>query len=1244
MARKHRCKDSDHIAKIAKDKNFYYWRTVWDDDSNSGLSGRRSNPCVLFNGDDRSNGDTVEIPDIEQDTETAAIDDETVFVIPEKTELQLNLRILNPDFSPVENAEYELVIEGREEPYIGDTGNTGEIIAEELPLEAQIGRLSLRLNSEGDDAPAPGGGEDGDAEAGGEEGGNAVEGDVPVTWDLKIGALNPIMENAPNRRCLSGVQQRLNNMGFNAGPVDGVMGPNTRAAVETFQSMFRNFGLQKDGKPGQGETQPRLEDVHDKNDYVGDPQVLPAEDITPVPENRKQETTAEHIGHVAPDFKDGTFFNTLLIRPEYRISMELGDIENLFPWSIDTKAGRLARLQVLGLFYWPLNHRVAAGGKSVTAPGLTAKPINPARLADNRAAYNFIWAYFKEKFCGGGADDTVAEEELKRRLREWVVQKFDDAGHGAGGELPAPTAVTEQGDPSESASLANGNYAKIRFPGGWCFLMTDAALFDHNRDPSINGIGMYDRKYDFETACYNQNPILGKIPLVAKVEMYMALRDEWVPARDRSVYFQLLRPYDLPDFINDVNRLNSQPNHPAPREGAYSVTHPNPPTRPNTDGTSLPLTERRAGPGYFTHVWDNYAFDAADPQGNNCHNDCGGKRGNPVGGRDVHNHVFMLGEVPGFSKVHDDPPANPVIDWEGRPARVLDPEPSLNRVHNVADANHPHAVRTQTNDDGEAGVIFMASRCGGDTYRIRAYVGPDTLENDGKDMNSVRVDTGTFVVWRNIRISRFVRQPLTEAGLNTVMINQHLDSLDPTVNRADNAPIGPNDRKSWMSEFLAATLASWKGLPAHDMNTVSDGNVGSSFDGFRPALARAFCEFEEDPGFAAADITRPEWDAAVLCGLEDTKQVGLVAGPLGYDAVTRAGLGAPTNRIDNLFFREAGNMDGITVSNGFCIPALTSIAFDARTGTNLFNTGGDAAVWRAEVGSIVQNFMLTGFMRHVAQNGYLPGMTFIQAVHLTNLAQEAGFNSGYSGIATHYHGAFIHYGQDAYPANIGDSASLNYGFTANSTHEMGHVLFSVHAPGNNDHNSCAGGVRTVPGNDCTQWHDCHGLLVDNANAPTNANFPGGHDNAGEPRGNPSYGTCLMSYRDCEGQFCSRCLFQLRGWDSRSARMRAGDAALPPYLDPVNAQWVEEGAELPPVDLTARDMQGRALTFSAVGLPDGADLTDNLDGTARFTWTPDAGTAGVHTVVIQVTEAGVVAPPQPARNDTCALHITVLRPG
>jgi N-acetylmuramoyl-L-alanine amidase len=68
---------------------------------------------------------------------------------------------------------------------------------------------------------------------------------------LKLGALSPVAS-------AKGVQQRLQNLGFDCGPIDGIVGPRTRAAVRNFQA---KFGLPPDGILGP-QTRTLLKEKH----------------------------------------------------------------------------------------------------------------------------------------------------------------------------------------------------------------------------------------------------------------------------------------------------------------------------------------------------------------------------------------------------------------------------------------------------------------------------------------------------------------------------------------------------------------------------------------------------------------------------------------------------------------------------------------------------------------------------------------------------------------------------------------------------------------------------------------------------------------------------------------------------------------------------------------------------------------------------------------------------------------------
>jgi uncharacterized protein (TIGR03437 family) len=78
-----------------------------------------------------------------------------------------------------------------------------------------------------------------------------------------------------------------------------------------------------------------------------------------------------------------------------------------------------------------------------------------------------------------------------------------------------------------------------------------------------------------------------------------------------------------------------------------------------------------------------------------------------------------------------------------------------------------------------------------------------------------------------------------------------------------------------------------------------------------------------------------------------------------------------------------------------------------------------------------------------------------------------------------------------------------------------------------------------------------------------------------------------------------------------------------------------------VNLAAADAdvaanEGQTLTFSATGLPGGAQLTQLDDTRAQFNWTPNETQAGVYTVAFKVSDDGA-----PALSDTKSVVITTL---
>jgi N-acetylmuramoyl-L-alanine amidase len=97
---------------------------------------------------------------------------------------------------PLANLDFELEVDG-----VVTTGKTDADGGIEIGIPGNARKGTLRVHDEG----------------------------FTHEFDLGLGNLDPI-------GTLTGVQQRLKNLGFDCGPADGRMGPRTRAALEKFQA------------------------------------------------------------------------------------------------------------------------------------------------------------------------------------------------------------------------------------------------------------------------------------------------------------------------------------------------------------------------------------------------------------------------------------------------------------------------------------------------------------------------------------------------------------------------------------------------------------------------------------------------------------------------------------------------------------------------------------------------------------------------------------------------------------------------------------------------------------------------------------------------------------------------------------------------------------------------------------------------------------------------------------------------
>jgi len=178
----------DSIPSLAQD-NGHFWQKLWDHGENAALKAKRKNPNQLMEGDE------VFIPELELKKESRGADSRHVFKrkgVPAKLKMQLFLL-----GEPRKNEPYVLELDGK--LITGNLDGDGKL-EQFIPPNCKGGSLQLK-------------------------GGKEI---IPI----KLGFLNPIDE-------ISGVKQRLNNLGFRCGSEDNELNDQAKAALKEFQAKHK---------------------------------------------------------------------------------------------------------------------------------------------------------------------------------------------------------------------------------------------------------------------------------------------------------------------------------------------------------------------------------------------------------------------------------------------------------------------------------------------------------------------------------------------------------------------------------------------------------------------------------------------------------------------------------------------------------------------------------------------------------------------------------------------------------------------------------------------------------------------------------------------------------------------------------------------------------------------------------------------------------------------------------------------
>lgn len=214
MPIEHTVSQGECLSSIAKQYGFADWQTIYNDPLNADFRQKRPDPNLIYPGD------IIYIPDKKPKDEPCATTQTHVFQLQRK-DTRLRILIQDIDGQVITGKKFHLTVEGA--VYEGQIPDDG-LIDKPIRPDDQNGELLVWLDETAQ---------------------------TPDTWQLKLGHLDPI-------ETLSGIQARLNNLGYAAGPVDGIDGPLTQAAVQAFQA---DQNLTVDGIAGP-QTQGALKQVY----------------------------------------------------------------------------------------------------------------------------------------------------------------------------------------------------------------------------------------------------------------------------------------------------------------------------------------------------------------------------------------------------------------------------------------------------------------------------------------------------------------------------------------------------------------------------------------------------------------------------------------------------------------------------------------------------------------------------------------------------------------------------------------------------------------------------------------------------------------------------------------------------------------------------------------------------------------------------------------------------------------------
>ncbi len=220
MSSVHTAAKGDCVYSIADLYKIRDWKKIYDAPDNADMKKARPDPNVLMEGDE------VAIPDVEPATRkvTASTEEKHKYQV-KLPKCLLRVAVHDEEDKPISGKKFLLLVGDKR--FEGTTDGDG-IVEQRIPFQASTAKLYVFFTDKKDD---------------GEH----------LYWDVDIGGLEP--SDTPR-----GIQERLNNLGFVCGEVDGKWHDGMDVSLRTFQKSAK---IDPNGEPDDATTK-KLKEVHGK--------------------------------------------------------------------------------------------------------------------------------------------------------------------------------------------------------------------------------------------------------------------------------------------------------------------------------------------------------------------------------------------------------------------------------------------------------------------------------------------------------------------------------------------------------------------------------------------------------------------------------------------------------------------------------------------------------------------------------------------------------------------------------------------------------------------------------------------------------------------------------------------------------------------------------------------------------------------------------------------------------------------